>query len=336
MNFVLTNRRRNRFQKPVIQVQPVPSIEIKYEPECNNEFNELLLLDNDHSMSFLSVIVRYFNDPYICEFVEYYLSEGVDMVYIVNDNDSTQTVPESLLDNKKVTIWYSQFDEASRKEYHKNQMYFCNLLYSKVRFNSTWFIVIDSDEFINTRRNFGKTIRDELMTTFKDVDCIKVPWIMMASNGLEKDPPSLLQGLPYRWNHDVRHPNPTDNYKSKCWYDYIHCKCIFKSEKFESFHNHAPNFESDQLLAVDSIHGCKYDPIYHPYDNLREADIQVAFFICNHYRIISKESCIRKCIENKLPGYQSDFSSLLIADYPEIHDESLKNKSISRFGIKNS
>jgi hypothetical protein len=283
---------------------------------------------------FLSLIVRFYNDPFICEFVEYYLSEGVDMIYIVNDNDTVMNIPEILVNHPKVTIWYSQFDETSRKEYHKNQMHFCNLLYSKVRFMSTWFIVIDSDEFINTRRNYEKTIRDELMTTFKDVDCIKVPWIMMASNGLEKDPTSLLQGLPYRWNHDIRHPNPTDNYKSRCWYEYIHCKCIFKSVKFNSFHNHAPNFESDGLIAVDSIYGNRYDPRYHPYDNLRESDIRVAFLICNHYRVISKQSCIRKCNENKLPGYQADYNSVFIADYPEVRDEHLKNKSIKRFGLK--
>lgn len=291
-------------------------------------------LSTDDTMHFLSLIVRYFNDPFICEFVAYYLSEGVDMIYIVNDNDTKTNIPEYLLNNPKVTIWYSQFDEVSRREYHKNQMYFCNLLYSKVRFTSTWFIVVDSDEFINTRKNKNKTIRDELMTTFKHIDCIKVPWIMMASNGLEYDPPSLLQGLPYRWNHDLRHPNPTNNYKSRCWYDYIHCKCIFKGEKFASFHNHAPNFESDGLIAVDSIHGFKYDQSYHAYDNLREKDIAVAFLICNHYRIISKESCIRKCGENKLPGYQEDFTSVWIADYPEVLDETLKQKSIKRFGIR--
>lgn len=324
MNFALKNKRR---------------INIRINnnnnnlPENNN--NDRIDLHENIPFNFLSLIVRYFNDPYIGEFVEYYLSEGVDMIYIVNDNDSVQNIPESILNNKKVTIWYSQFDEISRKEYHKNQMHFCNLLYSKVRFTSTWFIVVDSDEFINTRRNYKKTIRDELMTTFKNVDCIKIPWIMMASNSLEKDPESLLQGLPYRWNHDLRHPNPTENSKSRCWYDYIHCKCIFKGEKFESFHNHAPNFETDNLIAVDSIHGNTYDHAYHAYDNLRENDILVSFFICNHYRIISKESCIRKCTENKLPGYQSDFNSLFIADYPEVLDEHVKNKSITRFGIKN-
>jgi hypothetical protein len=107
-------------------------------------------------INFLSLIVRFYNDPFISEFVDYYLSEGVDMIYIVNDNDTVMNIPEIVLNNPNVTIWYSQFDELSKKEYHTNQMYFCNLLYSKIRFTSTWFIVIDSDEFINTRRNYEK------------------------------------------------------------------------------------------------------------------------------------------------------------------------------------
>jgi len=317
MNFILRHRYRNK-----------PRRQIK----CDNTVD--IDSNKNSSVNFLSIIVRYCNDPYVCEFVEYYLSEGVDMIYIVNDNDSIQNLPESLMNNNKVTIWHSWFDEDSKKEYQKNQMYFCNLLYSKIRTTSIWFMVIDFDEFINTRRIPNNTIRNELMTTFKNVDCIKVPWIMMASNNLEFDPPSLLQGLPYRWNHDLRHPNPTNNYKSKCWYDYIHCKCIFKGNKFTSFHNHAPYFDSSELIAVDSIYGKRYDPIYHPYDNLRETDISQAYFICNHYRVISKQSCIRKCAENKLPGYQSDFKDIFSADYPEVLDETLKKKSISRFGIK--
>lgn len=283
------------------------------------------------SSHFLSVIVRHCDDPYIVEFVSYYLSEGVDMIYIVHDNDSAMNIPNCLVHHPNVKIMYSQFDEFQKKEYHNHQMYFCNLLYSKIRFTSTWFIIVDADEFINTRRNFENTIRDELMTTFNDVDCIKVPWIMMASNGLEYDPPSLLKGLPYRWNHDLKHPNPTNNYKSRCWYDFIHCKCIFKGNKFKSFHNHAPHFEETGLVAVDGIYKNIYDPIYHPYNNLREKDIAAAYLICNHYRIISKESCIRKCKKNKLPGYQGDYNDIWVADYPEVLDESLKIKSIDRF-----
>jgi hypothetical protein len=316
MNFILSNR-RNRFRKHV--EQQVSERKIIETPEV-------------FPIYFLSVIVRFFNDKFMSEFVDYYLSEGVDMIYIVNDNDSTINIPESILNNPKVTIWYSQFNEETQKEYHKNQMYFCNLLYSKVRSNSVWFINIDSDEFINTRKSPNKTIRDELMTTFKNVDCIKIPWIMMASNGLEFDPPSILQALPYRWNHDLRHPNPTENYKSRCWYEYIHCKCIFKGSKFTSFHNHAPYFDTPGLIGVDSVYGNTYDVKFHHYDNLREKDIASSYLICNHYRVISKESCIRKCNENKLPGYNSDFNSVWIADYPEILDEHLKNKSIERFG----
>ena len=48
------------------------------------------------------------------------------------------------------------------------------------------------------------------------------------------------------------------------------------------------------------------------------------------------ESAKRKMINNKLDGYKIHYyQSLLESDYSELYDDFMKNKSISKFGIKN-
>ena len=77
-----------------------------------------------------------------------------------------------------------------------------NDLYNKIRHNFEWLIYVDVDEFITTKKNITRTIRQELETTFKNVDCVRIPWVMMACNKLEKNPTSVLEENIFRWNHD--------------------------------------------------------------------------------------------------------------------------------------
>ena len=65
---------------------------------------------------------------------------------------------------------------------------------------------IDADEFITTRRNSEKTIREELETTFKDADLIKIPWIMFGSNGQDKNPKQVLNHTLIFYNSNPQHP----------------------------------------------------------------------------------------------------------------------------------
>ena len=59
--------------------------------------------------------------------------------------------------------------------------------------------------------------------------------------------------------------------------------------------------------------------------------------LCYHYRIISEENCINKLKTNK--WYIDDkytFEDLMDSDYPEIHDETMKCKSIYEHVKKNT
>ena len=283
-------------------------------------------------MVFLSLIVRYYNEPFLDEFVDYYFSEGVNIIYILYDTKSTIPISDKVKNNPRVFIVQSIIELSTNKE---NFWKGTNELYKRIRHTSKWFIYVDCDEFINTRTNPNSTIRDELMTTFKDADCIKIPWIMMSCNKRNTDPPNILQHIVHRWNHDKKHPHPTKWTKGRCRYRHIQVKCIFKSQIFDYITDHCPNPPSNNkpFKCVDGVYN-NLANLNSLHNNLRENDINNAFMVCHHYRVISKQSCRRKFVNNGFGAYNGDFKNLWICDYNEVLDETLKEKSIRKFGIK--
>ena len=223
-------------------------------------------------MSFLSIITRYFNEPYLDEFVEYYFHEGVDKIYILYDVHSTMSISSHVKSNPKVEIFKSE-------KFEEHELLDVNDIYTKIRDVSKWFMFIDIDEFITTKKNGNITIRKELMTTFKDVDCIKIPWVMMACGSIKRDPPSLLQNLCYRWNHDLRHPHPNNWHKGRCRYEKIEVKCIFKSEKFDYITWHYPV----NTKCIELFHKIKNPsktlPLWGSYDKSHKINIHIFIFI---------------------------------------------------------
>lgn len=305
-------------------------------------------------MDFLTLIVRYFDEPFIDEFVEYYLAEGVDKIYILYDIKSTIPIPQSIIDNSNVIIRNSVNME-------KHELFDVNRLYEHIRNTSEWFIFVDCDEFISTKSNPLSTIRNELMTTFLSADCVKIPWVMMSCNYRKTDPPNILQTLNTRWNHNNRHPHPTNWSKGRCRYDEIEVKSIFRGSKFTNVLCHHPSIVKKQqqpqnmiinmmslhnttssnnidpatytnIVCVDGVYN-RPAPISSFYPNLRERDIGRAIMLCYHYRIFSKQSCRRKFQNNKISAYQTNhFNDLWITDYSEVCDNTLLQKSILKFG----
>ena len=275
----------------------------------------------------LCLITRYLNEPFLDEFVEYYLSEGVDNIFILYDVDSTIPISDNVKKNERIVIHNST-------NFGIKQMHDVNVVYSKIREHFTWVIFIDCDEFI-TCKNMSLTIREALETVYKDSDCIKIPWVMMSSNGIKKDPPSILQNLTTRWNHDKKHPHPNKWLKGRCRYESIEVKCICRCPVFPTLGLHHPNFISNyNFICVDSVDG-KTSPLNPFYNNLREDSINRAIMLCYHYRIYSNESAKRKLINNKLDGYKGNILNFLLkSDYSEKNDEFMRNKSIAKFGHK--
>jgi len=283
-------------------------------------------------MYFISLLVRYFNEPYIQEFVDHYFYEGIDHIYILYDVKSTMPLPDCIKKNPRISI---------QNAYHINSTPQSNLWkeanewYRKIRNKSKWFMYVDCDEFITTYHTHPSlTIRNLLQQGFHNVDCIKIPWVMMSCNKRENDPPSLLQNITHRWNHDLKHPHPHDWKKGQCRYDKIQVKSIFKTAIFCHFNDHMPDiYTIPKPVCINTVNGKRenYDWIF---KNLRERSIENAVLLCFHYRVISKESCIRKMSNNGFKDYQKQWELLMESDHPDKVETYLRQKSIQRFGSK--
>ena len=61
------------------------------------------------------------------------------------------------------------------------------------------------------------------------------------------------------------------------------------------------------------------------YGKLRENDISDGFLLCYHYRVVSVENCLHKIKTNC--WYKNFTLDILLSnDYPEIIDDTIKNK----------
>ena len=275
----------------------------------------------------LGLITRYLNEPFLDEFIEYYFSEGVNNIFILYDVDSVLPISDNVKQNKHVTILNSV-------NFKEKQMHDVNVLYNNICDQYTWIIFIDCDEFISCKGE--QTIRNALHNDLKNVDCIKIPWVMMSSGGRKENPTSLLQELTTRWNHNLTHPHPHNWTKGRCRYDAIEVKSIVRCSKFKSLGLHHPSYPKGQYSCIESV-DCKPSALDPFFMNFHEYHIERAFMLCYHYRIYSLESAKRKLEKNKLLGYQGKnvLQYLIESDYSEKDELFMRNKSIMRFGYKN-
>ena len=286
--------------------------------------------------NFLTIILRIRNENLFLEsFVKHYFAEGVDEIYILDDH-STEPFPEYVVNHPKVYIYESQYFKS-----HHEKLIDAQLLYNHiVREKTKWLMFVDADEFITTRRNSEKTIREELKTTFKDADLIKIPWIMFGSNGQDRNPKNILTDTTWRWNHDLAHPHPEAALKvwphRKCKLDKIEVKSIFKAEKFNKLTTHCPSEPVGDINIVDGVDnisnymGEPETEIW--YHNLREDSISRAYLACNHYRNISKEQMEQKATDSHLPLYRVNncVELQLLSDFSEKEDNIIKQKALNR------
>ena len=277
------------------------------------------ILDRFNDIKYIGLLTRCKDEKYISTFTEYYLNEGVDHIHIIDDNSKNKKIYEKIINLNNVTIYFE--DDIIKKNT-------ANKIYKKIKDSYYWMIYVDVDEYITCKKNKNNTIRDELLTTFKDVDCVKIPWVMMSFNSIKHDPDDLLKTNVYRWNHDKRHDNILNPDKFRCRYDKIEVKCIFKTNKFNSISDHHPKNPTRNVKIVNSINlnVSNLDPFY---KNLREECILNGYLLCYHYRLTSIDHCSRKIKEN-IWYLNNNYSldNLKSNDFPEIYDDTLKNKII--------
>jgi len=268
----------------------------------------------------IGLITRCKDEYFVAEFVKYYLSQGIDKIYVIDDDSNDKSIYDEINDLDKVKIIYE--NNIIEKNY-------ANQLYQKVKNDFNWMIYVDVDEFITTKKNKHKTIRWELKNTFRKADCVKIPWVMMSCNGIKKSPRSILKTNVYRWNHDLKHENKLSYHKKfRCRYEKIEVKSIFKTTSFNELETHVPkDLNNKKLKYVDGVYNQK-SKSGSSYAKLREKDVNEGHLLCYHYRIISLENNLKKLKNNKWyidDGYTID--DLMSTDYPEIVDRTLMEKS---------
>ena len=55
---------------------------------------------------FIGLITRCKDEPYVKEFVRYYLTQGIDKIYIIDDNSDDKKIYKGVKNNEKVEIIY--------------------------------------------------------------------------------------------------------------------------------------------------------------------------------------------------------------------------------------
>jgi len=270
---------------------------------------------------FFTVLARSKDEPHVQEWVQHYTEEGADQIIIIDDNSEDLSVYRGLPSH--VSVLHPPGGLGPNKFYSRK----IDAIYQELRSQTEWLLFCDIDEFITSRLRPEKTIRWELENTFSKAHCVKVPWIMMSSNGREKDPVNLRAEIVTRWNHDLAHPHP--NTKFRCRLDSIEVKSIFRPEIFPAFNDHRPEKPLVRpARVIDSVSG-KRAPLDAYHVNLRETSISQSILICHHYRLTSIAAAKRKINSNKFYKNMS-LSELLATDYPEILDETLAQKAKHR------
>jgi len=276
---------------------------------------------------FLTVLTRCRDEFYVKEWVDYYLSQDVDSVYIIDDDSEDKSIYD-FASNKKyenVEIIYEKrnYEKTTTKQQCQvDKDSPANKIFrSKIRDNYEWLIYCDVDEFMVTKKHFNSTIRERLQNIPDDVSAICVPWVFMSGAKLIKNPKSVLKEVVYRHDHDKQHPHPVQ--KFRCRYHEIEYKTILKPSRFEYLLDHDP------VPWLKPVDGCylKDERIDGRFIDLRNEDIEDGEFLCYHYRYISDEHAKNKLKTNGWyinDGYS--FEDLKSSSYPEIYDDTLLRK----------
>lgn len=331
-----------------IAVPLIPAVERKrfYTSyfECDSTQSNSPVFGLLENRAFLGLLTRCKDEDGILEFCLYYLTQGVDHIYIIDDNSTNQRIYDDNLfwDNPRITVLFENNIIATNKTLS---------IYQKIRQHYQWLIYCDVDEFITTKKNSHITIRTEIKTRFDlrpEIKCIVIPWVMMACNNRETNPKYITQEIIHRWNYNLSHSNKSSNRKFKSLDDSTEVKSIFRPEFYEycpghvapwlppSSRIHNGRLQNDHIPTNDiELKNDRWDGIHikpfianrsgQRYYGLNESSIDNALFVCYHYRILSREHCQMKQKTNQ--WYKNiSVQDMMSQDFPEIVDLTLRDK----------
>lgn len=255
----------------------------------------------------LVIVSMFKNESMILEeWINYYINQGVDYFYLIN-NGSTDNYQEIIYKyNDKITLISDSFrvkpNIANKLKTfdNKNNNYSSNdslththvllpnrYFLEEVKNKSKWLIFIDCDEYIFIPKSTN--ISDFLTNLdnnkkYDKITDIFIPWKIFGSNNLDKQPESVIKGFNKRKN-------------------------LYKYKKSVSNHQnvrgHGKSISRTKHLKLLGIHRCTFFtthktlmPDYSVIVNNNKHDLRNFvknlnynnnFIFCNHYCVMSKE-----------------------------------------------
>ena len=146
---------------------------------------------------------------------QHYIEEGVDHVFIYNDasKDGTKKALECV-DSRYYTLFNGTvISRISDRSNPQREIY--SAMYSRlgIRDKTHWLAVVDVDEFISSRADPYRTMREILIDTLAHCDAISVPWLLYTSNRTFTAHNRARYSVHHRWGYDERYQlSPAESY----------------------------------------------------------------------------------------------------------------------------
>jgi glycosyltransferase involved in cell wall biosynthesis len=252
----------------------------------------------------LAVVTQIHNDAdIITEWLEFYMNQGVQLIYIVDDrsdDDTQKRIAAFRETHADVEIVYEDFDSMAKRHGRKrsrannvNQSITMNCIAKDAvhRGYDGWICFLDSDEYAWTPKHATLV---EAISHFDSVgkNSIFVPWLVFGSNGLIKQPERIVDSFIKRVSYDEHNRTCMKHF----------CKISIVDLEKDSGTPHGFRVRKDVSQCVKSNH----QPLPpEGYTNqvkiMCERDINAYEIVINHYVVMSKErfhthkgSCTRK------------------------------------------
>ena len=149
-------------------------------------------------MHFFTVGAIFRNESHgIVEWIEHYLKQGANHFYLINDSSTDNSVEllEPYIIQNKITLYHTNQSPPHPLGYQRNM--YNQFILPNLRSKATqWLLMCDIDEYVYSP--IYKTIPDFLRQGVPGRAQIQVTPTLFGSNGLEKQPSSVVQGFTKR------------------------------------------------------------------------------------------------------------------------------------------
>lgn len=223
---------------------------------------------------YLSIVAIFKNESHIIqEWLEHYLSEGVNHFYLI-DNGSC----DDYINILQPYIKDKQVDLVIDATTHSQIQHYNNYFLQRTKQETEWVMIVDLDEFVYGRGQY-RNITQYLHSINQQVGQIYVPWKCFGSNGLINQPLNIVDNMVYRTKYQHVKTNGMLNNETML------SKTIIRTKYLDHFGIHfALLKQTDVEITSDN------QPISQTnkeFQNISESVLRNSALHCNHYPIQS-------------------------------------------------